>query len=180
MPEINVALIGHRFMGKAHSNAYRQVRRFFPGQLVPRMKMLCAKASDEELEAVAKTYGWEEYTNDWRQVIERKDIDVVDISAPGFLHEPIAIAAAEAGKHILCEKPLANTLEEARRMLRAVEKAGVLHMVNFNYRRVPAVAFAKRLIDEGRIGKIYHYHAAYFQDWIMDPEFPLVWRLEKK
>jgi len=112
--------------------------------------------------------------------VERKDIDVVDISTPGFLHHPMAIAAAEAGKHLICEKPLANTLAEAKEMLRAAEKAGVKHYVNFNYRRVPAVALAKQLMADGRLGEIYHYHGAYLQDWIMDPQFPLVWRLEKK
>ncbi len=180
MPEINVALIGHRFMGKAHSNAYRQVRRFFPGKLVPRMKVLCGKACTEELEATAAEYGWEESDCEWERVIARKDIDVVDISTPGNLHHPMALAAAQAGKHIICEKPLANTLAQAQEMLKAVEKAGVMHMVNFNYRRVPAVAFAKKLIEEGRLGEIHHYHGAYFQDWIIDPEFPLVWRMEKK
>ena len=180
MPEINVALIGHRFMGKAHSNAYRQVRSFFPGNLVPRMKVLCGKACNEELEATARQFGWEESDCEWERVIERKDIDMVDISTPGYLHHPMVIAAAQAGKHIICEKPLANTLPEAKDMLKAVEKAGVKHMVNFNYRRLPAVAFAKRLIDEGRIGQVYHYHGAYLQDWIIDPDFPLVWRLEKK
>ncbi|MCJ7504160.1 MAG: Gfo/Idh/MocA family oxidoreductase [Acidobacteriia bacterium] len=180
MTEINVALIGHQFMGKAHSNAYRQVSKFFPGKLEPRLKVICGKASKEELEATARQFGWEESDPDWRRVVERKDIDVVDISTPGFLHHPMAIAAAEAGKHLICEKPLANTLAEAKEMLRAVEKAGVKHYVNFNYRRVPAVALAKQLIADGRLGEIYHYHGAYLQDWIMDPQFPLVWRLEKK
>jgi predicted dehydrogenase len=180
MPEINVALIGHRFMGKAHSNAYRQVARFFPGKLVPRMKVLCGKACTEELEAVARQFGWEESDCEWERVVERKDIDLIDVSTPGHLHHPMVIAAAKAGKHVLCEKPLANSLAEAKEMLKAVEKAGVLHMINFNYRRVPAVALAKRWIQEGKIGDPYHYHGAYFQDWIMDPEFPLVWRLDKK
>lgn len=180
MTEINVALIGHQFMGKAHSNAYRQVSKFFPGKLEPRLKVICGKASKEELEATARQFGWEESDPDWRRVVERKDIDVVDISTPGFLHHPMAIAAAEAGKHLICEKPLANTLAEAKEMLRAVEKAGVKHYVNFNYRRVPAVALAKQLMAHGRLGEIYHYHGAYLQDWIMDPQFPLVWRLEKK
>jgi predicted dehydrogenase len=180
MTEINVALIGHQFMGKAHSNAYRQVSKFFPGKLEPRLKVICGKASKEELEATARQFGWEESDPDWRRVVERKDIDVVDISTPGFLHHPMAIAAAEAGKHLICEKPLANTLAEAKEMLRAVEKAGVKHYVTFNYRRVPAVALAKQLVADGRLGEIYHYHGAYLQDWIMDPQFPLVWRLEKK
>jgi predicted dehydrogenase len=180
MPEINIALIGHRFMGKAHSNAYRQVRRFFPGKLVPRMKVLCGKACTEELEATARELGWEESDCEWERVIARKDIDVVDIATPGYLHHPIALAAAQTGKHIICEKPMANSLPEAKEMLQAAEKAGVKHYVNFNYRRVPAVAFAKKLIEDGRIGTVYHYHGAYLQDWIMDPNFPLVWRLEKK
>ena len=180
MPEINVALIGHRFMGKAHSNAYRQVRRFFPGNLIPRMKVLCGKACNEELEETARLFGWEESDCEWERVVDRQDIDVIDVCTPGYLHHPMVIAAAQAGKHIICEKPLANTLAEAKDMLKAVEKAGVSHMINFNYRRVPAVAYAKRLIDEGKIGEVYHYHGAYLQDWIMNPEFPLVWRLEKK
>ncbi len=180
MPELNVALIGHRFMGKAHSNAYRQLARFFPGKFTPRMKVLCGKACNEELEATAAQFGWEESDCEWERVIARKDIDLVDISVPGNLHYPIALAAARTGKHIICEKPLANTLAQAQEMLKAVEKAGVLHMVNFNYRRVPAVALARQMIQEGRIGKIHHYHGAYFQDWIIDPSFPLVWRMEKK
>jgi len=180
MTEVNVALIGHLFMGKAHSNAYRQVRRFFPGKLIPRMKVICGRAPREELEATARQYGWEEAEPDWRKVIERQDIDVVDISTPGYLHHPMAIAAAQAGKHILCEKPLANNLAQAKEMLRAAEKAGIKHYVNFCYRRCPAIALARKIIEDGRLGQIYHYHGAYLQDWIMDPEFPLVWRLEKK
>ncbi len=180
MAEINVALIGHQFMGKAHSNAYRQVSRFFPGKYNLRMKVLCGKACTEELEATARQFGWEESDCEWERVIARKDIDVVDVSTPGYLHHPMVLAAAATGKHIICEKPLANTLAEAKEMLRAAEKAGVKHYVNYNYRRVPAVAYAKRLIEEGRLGDIYHYHGSYLQDWIIDPEFPLVWRLEKK
>jgi predicted dehydrogenase len=180
MVELNVALIGHQFMGKAHSNAYRQVSRFFPGKLRFRMKVLCGKACTEELEATAAQFGWEESDCEWERVVDRKDVDVVDISTPGFLHHPMALAAARNGKHIICEKPLANTLAEAKEMLRAVEKAGVLHYVNYNYRRVPAVAYAKRLIEDGCVGDVYHYHGAYLQDWIMDPDFPLVWRLQKK
>jgi len=180
MTEINVALIGHRFMGKAHSNAYRQVRRFFPGELVPRMKVICGRACTEELEATAAQFGWEESDCDWRRVIERDDIQVVDVSTPGYLHAPMVLAAAQAGKHIICEKPLANTLADAKAMLKAVEKAGVKHMLMHNYRKIPAVAFAKKLIEDGKIGDVYHYHGAYLQDWIMDPQFPLVWRLEKK
>ncbi|HEV2348714.1 MAG TPA: Gfo/Idh/MocA family oxidoreductase [Terriglobia bacterium] len=179
MSDVNIALIGYKFMGKAHSNAYRQVSHFFPGKLTPRMKVICGR-DREGAEAAAKQFGWEEVEADWRKVIERKDIDVVDISTPGNLHHEMGVAAARAGKHIICEKPLANTLADAKEMLRAVEKSGVKHMIMHNYRKIPAVAFAKKLIEDGKIGEMYHYHGAYLQDWIMDPNFPLVWRLEKK
>jgi predicted dehydrogenase len=179
MPEINIALLGYKFMGKAHSNAYRQVSHFFPGKLTPRMKVICGR-DRTGAEAAAKQFGWEEVETNWRKVVERKDIDVIDISTPGNLHHEMGIAAAQAGKHIICEKPLANTLAEAKDMLREVERAGVKHMIMHNYRKIPAVAFAKKLIEGGKIGEMYHYHGAYLQDWIMDPNFPLVWRLEKK
>ncbi|PYV18680.1 MAG: dehydrogenase [Acidobacteria bacterium] len=179
MAEINIALIGYKFMGKGHSNAFRQVRRFFPRQLEPRMKVICGRDS-AGVEAAARQFGWEEYDTDWRRVVERRDIDVVDIATPGNLHAEMAIAAARAGKHIICEKPLANSLSDAKAMLAAAEKAGVRHMIMHNYRKIPAVAFAKKLVEDGKIGTPYHYHGAYLQDWIMDPNFPLVWRLEKK
>jgi predicted dehydrogenase len=179
MPEVNIALLGYKFMGKAHSNAFRQVRRFFPGKLVPRLKVICGR-DRVALQAAADQFGWEEVETDWRRVVERHDIDVVDISTPGHLHHSMALAAAKAGKHVICEKPLANSLAEAKEMLRAVERAGVKHMIMHNYRKIPAVAFARQLMEEGSLGKIYHYHGAYLQDWIMNPEFPLVWRLEKK
>ncbi len=179
MSEINVALIGYKFMGKAHSNAYRQVRRFFPGKLEPRMKVICGR-DREAAEAAARQFGWEEVETDWRRVVGRKDIDIIDISTPGNLHHPIAVAAAAAGKHIICEKPLANSLAEARDMVRAVERARVKHMIMHNYRKIPAVALARQLIEDGRLGEIYHYHGSYLQDWIVDPKFPLVWRLDKK
>lgn len=179
MAEINIALIGYKFMGKAHSNAFRQVRRFFPGKLTPRMKVICGR-DRAALEAAARQFGWEEIETDWRRVVERRDIDVVDVATPGHMHREMVVAAAQAGKHIVCEKPLANTLAEAKDMLRAVEKARIKHMVMHNYRKIPAIAFAKKMIEDGRLGEIYHYHGAYLQDWIMDPQFPLVWRLEKK
>jgi predicted dehydrogenase len=176
---INVGLIGYKFMGKAHSNAYRQVAAFFPDvALKPVLKVLCGRDQAAVREA-ADQYGWEQTAGDWREVVARDDIGLIDISTPGDSHAPIAIAAAQSGKHIFCEKPLANTLGEARQMIDAVNKAGVVGMVNFNYRRVPAVQLAKRLIDEGRIGTVYHWRAVYLQDWIMDPNFPLVWRLQK-
>ncbi|MEJ2008382.1 MAG: Gfo/Idh/MocA family oxidoreductase [Acidobacteriota bacterium] len=179
MAEVNVALIGYKFMGKAHSNAYRQVSHFFPGKLKPRLKVICGR-DRKELEAAARQLGWEEAETDWRRVVNRKDIDIVDVSSPGYLHAEMAIAAAKAGKHVICEKPLANTLAEAQKMLQAVKRAGVKHMIMHNYRKIPAAALAKKLIEDGRIGDVYHYHGAYLQDWIMDPAFPLVWRLEKK
>ncbi len=179
MAEVNIALIGYKFMGKAHSNAFRQVRRFFPGKLVPRLKVICGR-DRAGLKAAAQQFGWEEIETDWEKVVRRKDIDIVDVSTPGHLHHPMVLAAARAKKHIICEKPLGNTLKEAREMLAAVKRAGVLHMLMFNYRRIPAIAYARKLMRSGKLGKIYHWHGAYLQDWIMDPEFPLVWRLDKK
>jgi predicted dehydrogenase len=176
---INVGLVGYKFMGRAHSNAYRQVAHFFPDlALRPVMKVLAGRDEAAVREAAGQL-GWQEVETDWRRLVARDDVGLVDISTPGDTHAPIAIAAAESGKHVLCEKPLANTLPEARQMLEAVRRAGVVGMVNFNYRRVPAIQLAKRLIDEGRIGQIYHWRAVYLQDWIMDPNFPLVWRLQK-
>src|SRR5690349_21373988 len=176
---IGVGLVGYKFMGKSHSNAYRQVASFFPDlALRPEMKALCGRDAAAVAQA-AQQLGWQGYETDWHKLIARADIGLVDVSTPGDSHAEIAIAAAENGKHVFCEKPLANTLSEAKAMLAAVKKAGVVNMVNFNYRRVPAVQLAKQLIDEGRIGQIYHWRAGYLQDWIMDPNFPLVWRLQK-
>jgi predicted dehydrogenase len=176
--EAGVALIGYAFMGKAHSNAWRQVAPFFSPRITPRMKVICGR-DGAKVAAAAETYGWEESATDWREVVRRKDIDIVDVSTPGDSHAEIAIAAAKAGKAVICEKPLANTVPEARRMLAAVEKAGVTHMICHNYRRVPAVMLAKQLIDSGRIGQIRQFRGTYLQDWIADPAFPMVWRLDK-
>src|SRR5215212_9207233 len=165
-------------MGKAHSNAYRQVGPFFSPRLTPRMKVLCGR-TPSKVKAAARNLGWEETSTDWEEVVNRKDIDLVDISTPGDSHAEIAIAAARAGKAVFCEKPLANTLPEARAMLAAVRKAGVTHMICHNYRRIPAVQVAAQLIASGRLGKIRHYRATYLQDWIVDPKFPLLWRLQK-
>jgi len=178
MKEINIAMIGYAFMGKAHSNAYRQVSRFLSPGLKPRMKVICGR-DEAALEEARERYGWEECATSWQKVVARDDIDLVDISSPGNTHGKIAVAAAKAGKHLFCEKPLANDLDEAKTMLAAVTKAKVKNMVAFNYRRVPAVALAKKLIDEGRLGRIFHFRAVYLQDWIIDPNFPLVWRLKK-
>jgi predicted dehydrogenase len=176
---IGVGLVGYKFMGKSHSNAYRQVASFFPDlPLVPVMKALCGRDA-AAVGAAAKQFGWEGIETDWQKLVARPDIGLVDVSTPGDSHAAIAIAAAKNGKHIFCEKPLANTLPEARAMLKAARENNVVGMVNFNYRRVPAVQLAKSLIDSGRLGKIYHWRAVYLQDWIMDPNFPLVWRLQK-
>jgi predicted dehydrogenase len=175
---INVALIGYAFMGKAHSNAWRQVSAFFSPRVQPRMKVICGRTRTA-VEDAARRYGWEEAATDWRAVVARDDIDIVDVSTPGDSHAEIAIAAAKAGKAVLCEKPLANSVREAERMLAAVERAGVAHMICHNYRRVPAVTLAKRLIDSGAIGTIRHFRGTYLQDWPADPKFPLVWRLDK-
>ena len=175
---INVALIGYAFMGKAHSNAYRQVAPFMSPRIEPRMKVICGRTRSN-VEAAARQYGWEEASTDWRTVVTRPDIDLVDISTPGDLHAEIAIAAARAGKAVFCEKPLANSIAEARAMVAAVEETGAIHMLCHNYRRIPAVMLAKSLIDAGRIGTIRHFRGTYLQDWIADPEFPLVWRLDR-
>ena len=179
MKEIGVALIGYNFMGRAHSNAYRQVKPFFQPRLMPRLKVLCGR-NGKAVAAAASRLGFEESSTDWREVMARDDIGLVDISTPGDSHAEIAIAAAKAGKAILCEKPLANTVSEAKAMLSAVTKAGVVHMLCHNYRRAPAVMLARQIIKDGRLGRIYHYRGTYLQDWIVDPKFPLVWRLRKE
>lgn len=176
--KINVALIGYKFMGKAHSNAYKNMPIFFETDAIPVMKVICGR-NEEALKKVAHQFGWEEYETSWEKIIKREDIDLVDISTPGDTHKEITIAAARAGKDIFCEKPLANNLSEAKQMLEAVKQAGVKHMVAFNYRRVPAIGLAKQLIESGKLGNIYHYRATYLQDWIVDPGFPLIWKLQK-
>lgn len=177
MKTINVALIGYKFMGRAHSNAYRQAAAFFDLPAKPVLKVLVGR-DQAAAQQVADQFGWEEVATDWRQVVERCDVDLIDIASPGNTHRDIALAAAQCGKHILCEKPLANTLEEAKAMWYAAEEANVVNMVNFNYRRTPAVALAKQMIEAGEIGEIRQWRSAYLQDWIIDPAFPLVWRLQ--
>jgi predicted dehydrogenase len=179
MTDVNVALIGYAFMGRAHSNAYRQVGPFLSPRLTPRLKVLCGR-TERKVNAAARQFGWEETATDWKQVVTRPDIDLVDVSTPGDSHAPIAIAAARAGKAVICEKPLANTVREAERMLDAVERAGVTHMVCHNYRRAPAVMLAHRMIADGQFGELRHFRGTYLQDWINDPAFPLVWRLDRK
>lgn len=177
---INVGLIGYQFMGKAHSNAYRQVGRFFPELPVEvGMHTICGRNEAKVSEAAAQM-GWENVETDWRKVVANPEIDVIDISTPGNLHAEIAIAAAQAGKAVFCEKPIGNTLEEAERMAAAVKAAGVPNAVFHNYRKAPAASLVKRFIEEGKLGTIYHMRAVYLQDWIADPNFPLVWRLQKE
>src|SRR3954466_16130698 len=178
-PKLNIAMIGYDFMGRAHSNAWRQVGRFFQdAPFDPVMKVVVGRTESKVKEAASRL-GFEEAATSWQAVLARKDIDVVDICTPGDSHAEIAVAAAEAGKAILCDKPLANTLAEAERMHAAVKKAGVVNMVCHNYRRCPAVTLAKRIIEEGEIGDIYHYRGVYLQDWIVDPKFPRVWPRER-
>jgi predicted dehydrogenase len=176
MRRLNVALIGQGFMGRAHSNAFRQVRNFFDVPFDLRLKVLCGR-NREQLEKSAALWGWEETETDWRKAVERPDIDVVDVAAPNALHAPMATAAAAAGKMVLCEKPLALDGAEAARMTEAAR--GVRNMVWYNYRRVPAAAFARRLVEEGRIGRVFHYRAAYLQEWGNDPTRPPNWKLER-
>ncbi len=179
MSEIGVGLVGYKFMGRAHSNAYRQVSHFFEVDPVPVMRAICGRNEDAVASAAA-SLGWQGFETDYRKLIARDDIGLIDVSTPGDTHREVVLAALKAGKHVICEKPLANTLTEAREMMEAAEQAGVVAMVNFNYRRVPAVQFAKQLIESGKLGEIRHWRAVYLQDWINDPAFPLVWRLRKE
>jgi len=180
-PTLAVGMVGHAFMGNAHSQAWRTAPRFFDLPLTPTMQVLCGRDGARAAEA-AQRLGWAEAETDWRRLVERADVDLVDICTPGDTHAEIAIAALDAGKHVLCEKPLANTVEEAEEMTAAADRAaarGVRAMVGFTYRRVPAIALARRLVQEGRIGEIRHVRAQYLQDWIADAEAPLSWRLDK-
>jgi predicted dehydrogenase len=175
-PTLNIAMVGSGFIGKAHSNAFRQVGHFFDSPYKLHLKALCGR-SPAKAEAAAAQWGWDETATDWRQVVGRKDIDVVDIAVPNALHAPIAIAAAEAGKIVWCEKPLATSLSEAEKMAAAAR--GVANLVWFNYRRIPAVAFARQLLDEGRLGQIFHYRALYLNQSGNDPTKAAAWRYKK-
>ncbi|MEU8389809.1 MULTISPECIES: Gfo/Idh/MocA family oxidoreductase [unclassified Micromonospora] len=179
--ELRVGMVGYAFMGAAHSQAWRTVNRVFDLPARARMALICGRDTAKVADA-ADTLGWDAYTTDWRDLINRDDIDVVDICTPGDSHAEIALAALAAGKHVLCEKPLANSVEEARAMTAAADvarAAGVRSMCGFNYRRVPAVTMMRQLVADGRLGVIRHVRATYLQDWIVDPQFPLVWRLQK-
>ena len=168
---LNVAVIGFGFMGRTHSNAHRQVGQFFDLPYRTHLKTICGKG-DDELIQFEKKWGFDQHTSEWQDVINDPEIDLIDICVPNDLHAPIAIAAAQAGKMIICEKPLARDLTEAQPMVEAVEKAGVANLVSFIYRRVPAVTLAKKLIDEGRLGRIFHYRANFLQDWTISAAVP--------
>jgi predicted dehydrogenase len=178
---LNVGLIGYGFMARAHSNAYCRVNNFFDLEYRPVLKAVCAR-DEAKLKVFANTWGYESVETDWRRLIERQDIDLVDICAPNNLHREIALAAAQAGKMILTEKPLAMNSQEGAEMVAAVEKARIPNMVWYNYRRIPAVTLAKKLVDEGRLGRVFHYRAVFLQDWTISPELPqggtALWRLD--
>jgi predicted dehydrogenase len=177
--KVNVALIGYKFMGKAHSFGYKNAAAMFPDIAAePVMKAIVGR-DQAAVKAAVEQFGWQGYETDYNRVLTRDDIDLVDISTGNNVHAEIAVAAAKAGKDIFCEKPLAMNVAEAKQMLDAVERAGVKHMINFNYRTVPALALAKKIISDGLIGRVFHWRSVYLQDWIIDPSFPLVWRLDK-
>jgi predicted dehydrogenase len=179
---LGVGMVGYAFMGRAHSQAWRSVGAFFDPPYAPRMTALVGRSRDA-VAGAARQLGWASFETDWKALLRRDDIHVIDICTPGDSHAEIAIAALDAGKHVLCEKPLANTVAEAEAMTSAAERAkarGIRSMVGFNYRRVPAVALAREFVAAGRLGTIRHVRAQYLQDWIVDPDFPLVWRLEKE
>src|SRR5687768_1131568 len=179
--KLNVGIVGYGFMGRAHSNAYRQVSQFFDLEYEPVLKAACAR-SEAKARAFAENWGWESVETDWRRLVERSDSDAIDISSPNNTHFEITLAAAAAGKMVLCEQPLAMNGAQAREMTDAIERAGVPNVVWFNDRRVPAIALAKQVVDEGRIGRSFHYRAQYLQDWTISPDLPLggatLWRLD--
>jgi predicted dehydrogenase len=183
MKQLNVGLIGCGFMGRTHSNASRKVNNFFDLEYQPVLKAVC-DLDEARAKAFADKWGYESYETDWRRLIARKDIDLVDITLPNNMHREVAIAAAQAGKMIMCEKPLARNGPEGLKMVQAIEKAGVPNMVCYNYRRMPAVTLAKQLIDEGRLGRIFHYRAKFLQDWTISKDLPQggpgLWRLDLK
>jgi predicted dehydrogenase len=183
MKPLNIGLIGYGFMGRAHSNAFRKVSNFFDLEFQPVLKAVCARDAGK-VKNFAKRWGYESCETDWRALVARKDIDLIDIACPNDMHKDIALAAAKAGKMILCEKPLAMNGPEGLKMVQAVEKAGVPNMVWYNYRRVPAVTLAKQLIEEGKLGRIFHFRAKFLQDWTISKDLPQggagLWRLDVK
>jgi predicted dehydrogenase len=179
-PELGIGMLGYAFMGKAHSNAFKKLPyMMYPPVAIPRMQAICGRNEDATIEA-AKRYGYAKHYTDWRKMIRDKKVDIFDNGGPNDAHAVPSIAAAKAGKHVFCEKPLARTASEAYKMLDAVQQAGVQHMVAFNYRFVPAIVQAKRLIESSQLGRIFHFRAVYLQEWIIDPNFPKIWRLDAK
>ncbi|MBE8523010.1 Gfo/Idh/MocA family oxidoreductase [Amycolatopsis sp. H6(2020)] len=179
---IGIGMVGHAFMGAVHSHAWRSVHRFFDPPLVPRLAVLGGR-DETRAKAAAEKYGWEDVETDWRKLVARDDVGLVDVCTPGDSHAEIAIAALEAGKHVLCEKPLANSVAEAEAMAEAARRArdrGVRAMVAFNYRRVPALAHARKLVASGALGEIRHVRSVYLQDWLSDPQAPMTWRLRRE
>lgn len=174
--ELRIGMIGSKFMGRAHSNAWKKAGLFFEIPLQPVLQIVCARQQNA-LHEFAQQWGWHRTETDWKKVVSSPDVDVVDIALPQHLHYEVAIAAAREGKHIFCEKPLAMNTSQAEEMLRVCEQNKVVHYLNHNYRRTPAIALARRLIDQGKLGRIFHWRSAYQQDWIVDPEFPLTWQL---
>jgi predicted dehydrogenase len=179
MKELNIAMIGYKFMGKAHSFGIDEAPFFFQNDVRGVKKLICGR-TESLVKQAAESFGWENYCTDWREAVKRDDIDIVDIATPTVEHMEIAVAAAKAGKSIFCEKPIALNASQAKAMLESAEANNVKHMLGHNYRRVPAIALAKKMIEEGKLGKIYHFRGVYLQDWIMDPDFPLIWQLTKK
>ncbi|PWJ06531.1 dehydrogenase [Streptomyces sp. NWU49] len=181
-PPLRVGMVGYAFMGAAHSQGWRTAGRVFDLPLSPELTVVCGRDADA-VRAAADRHGWADAETDWRALVERDDVDLVDICTPGDSHAEIALAALAAGKHVLCEKPLANTVAEAEAMVRAADEArerGKVAMVGFNYRRVPATALARRMVTEGRLGALRHVRVTYLQDWLVDPAFPLTWRLRRE
>ncbi|MBK8020123.1 MAG: Gfo/Idh/MocA family oxidoreductase [Chloroflexi bacterium] len=178
-PNIGIGMLGYAFMGKAHTNALKKLPyMMYPPVANPVLAAICGR-NEEATRAAAERYGYAKYYTDWRQMLEDPSVQVFDNGGPNDAHAEPTIAAAQAGKHVFCEKPLARTAEEAKSMLDAVQKAGVKHMVAFNYRFVPAIVQARRLIESGALGRIFHFRAVYLQEWIIDPNFPKIWRLDK-
>src|SRR5215813_6986534 len=181
MQKLNIGMVGYGFMGRTHSNAFRQVPQYFKLPYLPVLKTICARNA-ERAEAFACNWGYESFATDWRKLVDSKDLDLIDIASPNDTHAEIAIAAAKAGKMVMCEKPLGRNAAEAEAMVAAVESAGVPNTVWYNYRRVPAVTLAKQLVDEGRLGKIFHYRAKFLQDWTISSDLPQggegLWRLD--
>ncbi|MBN2879753.1 MAG: Gfo/Idh/MocA family oxidoreductase [Clostridia bacterium] len=177
--EINIGIIGYKFMGKAHSSAFTQLPIYFGEDMKVNKKIICGR-NEDKVKRAASQFGWEEYATDYRELIKRDDINVIDVTTPSNYHKQIVMEAIDAGKNVFCEKPLALNVQDAREMHEAAAKKGIKHQIGFNYRFVPAIRLAKQLIDEGRLGKVYHFRARYLQDWATSPDFPLTWRFDKK